>query len=812
MTGPEQRGLAPAVALLSASTTGYEILLVRLFGVEQFHHFATMAIGVALLGLGASGTLGALRPPADAASAGRRLRTTATATALALVASPWLSHRVNVEPTQLPFERGQWLRLAVLVAVLALPFLAGGLATLTGFVLAPGRTGRLYGASFAGGALGVALALLVLFVLPPARALVLPPVLAAIGALALGWRSRAGWVATAGGFLGAGLFLGPGWDAQLTPYKSLPQLSALPGAHRVAERFSPLGWVLAMEAPSFHLAPGLSLTFFGSFPRQTALLVDGDVVGAATDLTDPGVAALAAALPTSVPYALAKRRRVLLVGVGDGLDLEAALEADAERVVTVEPDPDVLRLARQLGQLKFWQSALLDDRVGQARAVLARGRETFDLISLAPATGHGASVGGVRALDQDFLHTIDAYELFLSHLEPEGVLSVTTWLSTPPRESVRTILTAGAALRRLGHSPSLTMLVLRSWGTVTVLARPVAFSAAELEQVRELARARGLDLDWPLDESASAAPFNVLEDSSLREAAAVATRSPEEVARFAARYPFDVAPVDDARPYPHHFLRLRSLPALLRGAHGSWLPFAEWGPIALLATLVQTVLVAALLLLVPVALRGHRARWIAPRWAVLGYFGALGCGYMAAEIAAIQQLGLLFGHPVYAVAAVLVIFLTLSGVGSVRSDRVAVSRARPTCGVLALLLWIAALVLLRVVHALVPAPWPLRAVAMLVCLGPLAYLMGRPFPLGLRQLAPRGGTLAWAWASNGFASVAAAPLSALVSLERGSRVLLVLAGAAYAVAAVLSTVAGRGHRRMPRATSGGLVSPEPSVP
>ena len=190
----------------------------------------------------------------------------ATATALALVASPWFSHRVNVEPTQLPFEGGQWLRLAVLVAVLALPFLAGGLATLTGLLLAPGRTGRLYGASFAGGALGVALALLVLFVLPPAKSLVLPPLLAALGALALGWRSRSGSGAAAAGLLGAGLFLGPGWDAQLTPYKSLPQLSALPGAHRVAERFSPLGWVLAMEAPSFHLAPGLSLSVLRELP------------------------------------------------------------------------------------------------------------------------------------------------------------------------------------------------------------------------------------------------------------------------------------------------------------------------------------------------------------------------------------------------------------------------------------------------------------------------------------------------------------------------------------------------------------------
>ncbi|MGZ6080604.1 MAG: hypothetical protein ACXWK4_07310, partial [Myxococcaceae bacterium] len=433
----------------------------------------------------------------------------------------------------------------------------------------------------------------------------------------------------------------------------------------------------------------------------------------------------------------------------------------------------------------FWQEQPREDRVGQARAVLAGERTTFDLISLVPGTGHGASVGGVRALEEDFLHTVDAYALFLSRLGPEGVLSVTTWLSTPPRASVRTVLTVAAALRRLGHPPSLRLVVLRSWGTVTVLARPAAFSAGEMGRVHALARERGLDLEWPVDASASEPPFNVLDDVSIRQAAAAATRSPEEMARFAAGYPFDVAPVDDARPYPHHFVRLESLPALVRGAGGAWLPFAEWGPIAVLATLVLTVGVAAVLLVLPVALWGRRAAGAARVWVVLAYFAALGFAYLAAEIAAIQQLGLLLGHPVYAVAAVLVTFLTCSGLGSAWSDRLQTSRAVAVCAVLAGLLGFQALALLGVVHLLQPAAPPLRTVAVLACLGPPAFLMGMPFALGLRRLAPEAGTVAWAWASNGFASVVAAPLSALVALELGSRVLLAVAGAAYAVAAAV---------------------------
>src|SRR5512147_2216182 len=49
-----------AIALLSAATLGYEILLTRLFSIIQWHHFAYMMISVALLGYGAAGSFVAL--------------------------------------------------------------------------------------------------------------------------------------------------------------------------------------------------------------------------------------------------------------------------------------------------------------------------------------------------------------------------------------------------------------------------------------------------------------------------------------------------------------------------------------------------------------------------------------------------------------------------------------------------------------------------------------------------------------------------------------------------------------------------------
>src|SRR5438552_17311247 len=49
-----------AIALLSAAALGYEILLMRLFSLILWHHFAYMMISVAMLGYCAAGTFVAL--------------------------------------------------------------------------------------------------------------------------------------------------------------------------------------------------------------------------------------------------------------------------------------------------------------------------------------------------------------------------------------------------------------------------------------------------------------------------------------------------------------------------------------------------------------------------------------------------------------------------------------------------------------------------------------------------------------------------------------------------------------------------------
>ena len=173
-----------AVGLLSAATLAFEILLVRLFAIEQFYHFAYMAIGVAMLGFGASGTLVTLLRHESRLRLQGWFAPAAIATSATLLLAPIVANRIPFDVTQLAFDARQWVNLTFLYLFLALPFAFGGLAILIAIITGAERPGRVYGASFAGAGLGAALAVAVLWIVTPVRALALPAIIAAAGGLA----------------------------------------------------------------------------------------------------------------------------------------------------------------------------------------------------------------------------------------------------------------------------------------------------------------------------------------------------------------------------------------------------------------------------------------------------------------------------------------------------------------------------------------------------------------------------------------------------------------------------------------------------
>jgi hypothetical protein len=96
------------LALLSAAALAFEITLTRLFSVTQWYHFAFLAVSIALLGYGASGSFLSVAPRWLQAPAYRRASRLAVLFAACVLGAylclnylPFDSYRIAMERIQI---------------------------------------------------------------------------------------------------------------------------------------------------------------------------------------------------------------------------------------------------------------------------------------------------------------------------------------------------------------------------------------------------------------------------------------------------------------------------------------------------------------------------------------------------------------------------------------------------------------------------------------------------------------------------------------------------------------------------------------
>jgi len=821
-----------ALLLVSSAVLAYQVVLVRAFSIGQWHHLAYMVISIALLGFGASGTLLAALErrkanPATRRAQSSRLQTgwfalSATAFALTVPISFWLTQQVPFEPFLMIWDHRQLLYLGCYYLVLFVPFFAAATAIGLALTRESECCPRLYAFNLTGSGVGAFLAVVLLSVAPVEWALV------GVGALALGAAvlalldarpiaNRAGRrrLAVAGIATVATLtiiYVSHPPAVRLSQYKSLSYALNLPQARMVAERSSALSRVDVVASPAIREAPGLSLVAPAEAvpPPQLGLYVDAETAGAITSFDgDTGRLSYLDWSTTAAPYfALPEASRgvqVCVLGSGAGASVLLALLHGAQQVDAVELDPNVLDLLQ--GRFRAFTGALYsrpEVRVhrAEARAFVQAARGTWDIIDLSLLDSLAASAVGVGAVAENYLYTREAFEAFLHHLRPGGLLAVTRWARMPPRDELKLFATAIAALERMGLNPSDRLTMIRSWATVTLLVKREPFQATELAALRRWAEQRLFDTCYSAGIAADHPNrFNVLERDYYAEAARAFLAAGLRREQFFRDYAFYLRPATDDRPYFFHFFRWRVLPLMLSTVGRSWVPFVEWGYLILVATLVQATLLGVLLIVLPLALLPRRVTPSEPafthplpdrraRLPILLYFLALGLGYLFVEMALIQRLVFFLANPIYAVSVVLAGLLFVSGMGSAWGAR-QVEKGR-SVGRLACLAAIGVAVAVTVYAfglrtALTPLlSWPLtaRMALSLAVMLPLAA-MGIPFPLALRQLGQtHPELLPWAWAINGCASVVASPLATLLSLSTGLPSVLLAASACYVVAAL----------------------------
>lgn len=143
-----------AIALISAGAIGYEVLLMRLFSIVQWHHFAFMIISVALLGYGASGTFLVFARDWLMARYLTAWRASAMLFGLTAYAGFALAQQLHFNPLEITWAPGQLLLLGATYVLLMTPFFFA--ATCIGMALSrpDARIGGVYSADLIGAGIG----------------------------------------------------------------------------------------------------------------------------------------------------------------------------------------------------------------------------------------------------------------------------------------------------------------------------------------------------------------------------------------------------------------------------------------------------------------------------------------------------------------------------------------------------------------------------------------------------------------------------------------------------------------------------------
>ncbi len=769
--------MAGIVFFVSFALLALEVFNTRLFSVLLWRTSAFVVLSVALLGLGAGGLVVYLLPSSKKARGALVL----TPSLMPLLG---LSFPVAYAGTQLVAiaikdPTIEFVGYLALSAVALVPFLLGGMVLSEILSSVPERISRLYFLDLLGAALGTALLLpLLSAVNGPLVVPLLGGLVTVVGLVHASWlRQRHEAIAGVIALVMIAVFpAAPGLGDLLKIHWAKGEAEA----PSIVERWGPETRITVSSAGEMgqwiEIDSGVGtpvLPFDGDFDK--------------VDFLRHNVLQLA--------YEVRDVDSVAIIGPGGGSDVLAALASGVSSVTAIEVNRAIVELMCSEPLASFsghlYARPEVDLHVADGRSFVAALDRQVDLVQATFVDTRTASSTGSHTLSENYVYSVEAFHDYLDHVPDHGLVSMSRWGSqkghhrnTKHAETLRVITTARRALEERGvarpqdhivavQGPLDQHLVLgagyqrryRDMDTMaTTLVKKTPFEPAELERLAAIVEANRFRPLWIPGSH---------EDHELYRSLLEADGTDAFYQRWYEENAVDLSPVYDDRPFffafvkPQDYFRLSNHP-IWEGGGGQ--PAAYLTLSSLWKLLAATGILGGLLLGVPLVLR-RQLRFDRGVLLLLGYFMALGLGFIGIEIGFIQRFSLFLGHPTYAFVVVLAAVLTMSGLGSLSTGRSEGRSARRAWRSVLLLFGVLAgyaLILPPLVAALLEVSFVAKVLIAVAVIAPPAFLMGRLFPLGVKAIerdSPE--MIPWAWAlSSGF-SVLGSTLSMLIAMGWG---------------------------------------------
>ncbi len=664
--------------------------------------------------------------------------------------------------------------------ILFVPFLLVGILFSYIFRVHSLSSGKIYGADLLGGATGSLAAILLLNILGGVSTGILLGVSASIAALLFcvkgGLNSRA---------LALSLF-------------TFVTVSSLCGVN-LAEMYTPS--IAVGKNPDKEIYDALSkfsgkiirtkwsafgrtdLLAFDNIPDHMDIYLDGTAgspmyrfTGSATD---PGVSAerLKWTFPGYFPFLCLRedeRGKGLFIGPGGGRDILLALMGGVKKLTAVEINRDLVDLVISFADYNggiYSKHENVKVVVEEGRHFLKGFADTYDIIFLSlPVTNTSRSLEGY-ALTENFLFTTDSIKDYLDHLTDKGRLIV---VAHNDMEALRLLTISLTALAERGITTSEAMTHIFIVGSADYLVFVLKKTPFTPQDIR---LRYGTMQKLPLDPLSSYFPYIRFPGALNPTLVSLATGgiTKENLIEMVRKRGYDISPVTDNMPFFYKFDVGTPRPVAL----------TLWASLILLSFMIgYSFLFLRNRTHADSHSKGRRAHVrIVVTWNIL--FMMVGAGFMAIEISMIQKFVLFLGRPILSLAVLLFSLLVGAGAGSYASSRV--GRGKITRGIayssLGVTLIILGYILILPVlfTQFLSLSMPARIGITLALLVPLGFVMGFPFPLGIRLLKEikRESHIPWAWGVNGVSSVLGSALTVTTAIHFGFTEALLFGALSY---------------------------------
>lgn len=771
-TLPDIRGMYWGLALVALATLMLQVALTRIFSVTMWYHMSLVSVSMAMFGM----TLGALVVHWFPKAFTTELAASKAALfglGFGLTTAGCLAICLNI-PLAMELTAGGIGMFLLWNAVAALPFVFSGVCVCVCLTRYPTKVSRLYAFDLAGASLGCLLVVWLLGQVDAVSAILFiaaVPTLGAVGfshsagskglstvslVLTLGFLV-AGFHNTSAKWLGIRYVLGKPYSTETTVHDEWNVFSHI----TVREEHGDLYWGAGAKAPKTKDVETDYLVLHMDTRASSPLLRLGDNWDDLEWLMYDA---------TNLMHTLRDDGHVLVIGAGGGRDILSALipSKGKRKVSAVEINP--VTCALHTKYFKDFTKILTLENVelynDEARSWVERSQEKFQVITIPLVDTSAASAAGAFALTENSLYTVEAFKLFYSRLDDDGVLSVSRfWFGGSKGEAHRLVVTGAEALRQLGiKSPREHMYVARGSRLTNLLISKEPFTEQDLATLKAACEKYGFDeLVTPVA-GIEATLAAAVDDPQWAE------KNEEGLIKVEL-----TAPTDN-KPYFFHSYSMSNLLSPASWVSARQPGVASWDREAMivLASLVIAVTVLSLAVVgVPLWVEwGGRQLSAGDLIPNLGFFSLIGFGFMMFESAQMQRLSIFLGYPIYALTVVLFGLLLSSSLGAslvgkmlergvagaVKSASIGLLAVLVLCGLLtpSLQSWAAA------------SSTPVRVLASLLMIAPAGLFLGMLFPLGLHLTEKAGKvSLAWCWAVNGVASTCAAVYGIALSISFG---------------------------------------------